>query len=317
MSTQKEKAVADAFNNGGMEAVEDINLAEENTRPRTGKGKKGNQPDFDRKRKRTPEHISLKRNPLPEMEPANDRRIKNEAALPPEKDGGKEMKNQNETQGKANTEVQIIDMRPIWPRIQAIANQILDVPQTKECRVEVHRAAGQTFLTITPDRKTGVATTPDTVFPNSWKLTCAMPMQKGIAGGVAFIANGRATSIRAYRTLPPNGDKAGLRLYNFAPTVGNTCRAYTLQVDANRRTLIIEWSISVIDAHSAKRTKENTLVDERLPLHDLERTKKSLPTTLAPLAETLCFLFTCAQGKPVVPQKQTAAPAPPTAAPQT
>lgn len=190
-------------------------------------------------------------------------------------------------------------IRPVWPRVQAVVNQLLDIQNTDTCRVEVHKNEGQTFLTLTPDRNTGIATVPEGIFPNRWQLTCAFGCQKGLADGVAFIRNGSTVAIKSYRTLPPTAKAPALRLYNFARTEGIMVRALTIQVSSDRECLVKEWGISVLNTRSAKRTMEGMLVNERLPLHDMERTKKALPPTLEPLARELCFLYDRACGKPM------------------
>jgi hypothetical protein len=193
-----------------------------------------------------------------------------------------------------------IEMRPVWPRIQAVVNQIKDgVQNTETCRVEIHKAEGQTFFTLIPDRQTGIVTVPEGIFPNRWQLTAAFAVRKGLADGVAFIRNGIATSIKSYRTIPQTDKAPALRLYNFARTEGLTIHALTIQIDKDRHCLIREWAISVLDSKSAKRTLEGALINEQLPLNDLERTKKALPATLTPLARELCFLYDRACGKPM------------------
>lgn len=199
-----------------------------------------------------------------------------------------------------NNQSDRVEIRPVWPRIQAIVNQVLDnVQNTDTCRVEIHKSEGQTFFTIMPDRNTGITQAPEGIIPNRWQLTAAFSVQKGLADGVAFIRNGVATIIPSYRIIRATDKAPALRLYNFARTEGLTMRALTIQVDKNRHCLIKEWAICVLDSKSAKRTLEGTLVNEQLPLGDIERTKKALPATLEPLARELCFLYDRACGKPM------------------
>ncbi len=187
-------------------------------------------------------------------------------------------------------------LRSITPRVQAVFDRLAkDIqPDTLPVGITVHKLRnGKTVLTIRTENN-GDAIVPASlnIVPNSWNLSLGAEKRENETTTVCYRNdNGEVKVQGPYFTLMRKEGQLPVALFGFCSTLGNSRYGYVAQVNKDREVLITKWSLRVIDKQRANRDRGEVVLHERLPLHNVEKTKAAIPILLVGFSEALCKLF--------------------------